>query len=441
LIRGDKVKEKNFLILPGCDDSNRGDQALIWETVELARTAGHIGKYYMLADKNNSIQSQKKDIDNVKPILPHPSEHFNDNANTQYSLLLKLKWAIVAIIDLLVAEPLVHPKLRNIFLPFYSSKIKNQLAFFQNASAAFVKGGGFLHSYGEITDIYKIYFFLYHIRLALSYDIKVYVLPNSFGPFEAPFVSEMIKSVLHKCECVMTREGISKEILNKECGIQAHKYQDIAFYLKKDLSFDVENYLIKHDIPINVKKCVGITMRPYRFEGMSDGKMRYQQYIKALAECTIWLSNNGYFPILIEHVHSTLEHENDLSCVEKVVEEIGDNCEYRVFSDHTLDCEQLKSVYGCLSYLIGTRFHSVIFSLAQSVPCIAITYGGNKGIGIMQDMGLEKYSVSISDVSAEVLIRKFEMLVDEKDEIVEKINYKLIDAEREKLEIIELLRR
>ena len=68
------MKEKRFLILPGCDNSNRGDQALIWETVELARTAGHIGKYYMLADKNNSIQSQKKDIDNVEPILPHPSE-------------------------------------------------------------------------------------------------------------------------------------------------------------------------------------------------------------------------------------------------------------------------------------------------------------------------------------------------------------------------------
>ena len=59
----------------------------------------------------------------------------------------------------------------------------------------------------------------------------------------------------------------------------------------------------------------------------------------------------------------------------------------------------------------------------------------------MQDMGLEKYSVSISDVSGEVLIRKFKMLVNEKDEIVKKINDKLIDAEREKLEIIELLRR
>ena len=45
------MSEQKCLILPGCDDSNCGDQALIWETVELARAAGYIGDYYMLASK------------------------------------------------------------------------------------------------------------------------------------------------------------------------------------------------------------------------------------------------------------------------------------------------------------------------------------------------------------------------------------------------------
>ena len=40
--------EKVYLVLPGCDDTNRGDQALIWETVSLAKEAGFDGRYLCL---------------------------------------------------------------------------------------------------------------------------------------------------------------------------------------------------------------------------------------------------------------------------------------------------------------------------------------------------------------------------------------------------------
>ena len=80
------MSKEKYLILPGCDDSNRGDQALIWETVELARTAGYNGDYYMLANNENCIQSKKKKIGNVEPILIHPSEHFKNNKFYMYLL-------------------------------------------------------------------------------------------------------------------------------------------------------------------------------------------------------------------------------------------------------------------------------------------------------------------------------------------------------------------
>ena len=76
--------KRTFLILPGCDDTNRGDQALIWETVSLAKDAGFQGEYFMIADKEKSRQSVAEGIGNIDYILKHPSTHFKkkNNINT-----------------------------------------------------------------------------------------------------------------------------------------------------------------------------------------------------------------------------------------------------------------------------------------------------------------------------------------------------------------------
>lgn len=65
------MKEKNtYLILPGCDDTNRGDQALIWETFRIAQDAGYVGNYYMVATKECALQSKKIGINRINYILP-----------------------------------------------------------------------------------------------------------------------------------------------------------------------------------------------------------------------------------------------------------------------------------------------------------------------------------------------------------------------------------
>ena len=64
-----------YLILPGCDDTNRGDQALIWETIEIAKAAGFLGHYSMIAKKEKGRQSSAMGISSLAYLLPHPSSH------------------------------------------------------------------------------------------------------------------------------------------------------------------------------------------------------------------------------------------------------------------------------------------------------------------------------------------------------------------------------
>lgn len=43
------MEENTYVIAPVCSDLNRGDQALVWETKELAEAAGYKGKYFCVS--------------------------------------------------------------------------------------------------------------------------------------------------------------------------------------------------------------------------------------------------------------------------------------------------------------------------------------------------------------------------------------------------------
>ena len=54
------------------------------------------------------------------------------------------------------------------------------------------------------------------------------------------------------------------------------------------------------------------------------------------------------------------------------------------------------------------------------MPAIAITYGGNKGNGIMKDMDLSEYAIKIGELTFENLKDKFESLEKEREQVINK---------------------
>ena len=435
------MDEKVYLILPGCDDTNRGDQALIWQTVDIARAAGYQGRYYMLSTEQQCQQSAAEGIDQLDYILRHPSARSSKSDNIHYGLGLKLRWAFSAMLDLLTLPPLTHRWSRALLQPLYSKRIRRSLALVRQADAAFVKGGGFLHAHGGLADTYKIWFFLYHIRLAQSFGTKVYVMPNSFGPFRSPLVKGMIRRTLKKCPVVLSRESTSQQMLQEECRIASDVYADLAFHLAPDADFDPHALLLEKGIDCRGEKCVAITARPYRFPGEADGEAKYEAYQNALVELVIWLSENGYHPVLVEHVACDMAHENDMTCIEQISEKLAGRCRYSIFSDLRLTCRQMKQIYGSFAYTVGTRFHSVIFSLASGVPSIAITYGGNKGDGIMKDLGLERFALPIHSLTGSALIDAFRDLSNQSADARANTARKLSQLHGQQAQIIDRIRK
>src|SRR5699024_12558143 len=95
----------------------------------------------------------------------------------------------------------------------------------------------------------------------------------------------------------------------------------------------------------------------------------------------------------------------------------------------------LLSLYVYIDYVNGIRFHSVIFAFTQCVLCIAISYGGNKGEGIMKDILLLKYEIKIDEINDNNLIQLFNDLIND-NSVQGKISEKLDEYNIQRNELI-----
>ena len=419
-----EVEKQKVLIIPTCTDLNRGDQALVLETKKVIDKKYENPDVYMMST-GETIQCEKLGLGKFEDVLKHPGRYNKkNNSNISYGLMLKIKWGIVAILDLIVSILLLNKVTRKIVYAFLDSETKRSIDLYKQAIACYVKGGGFLHDYsGGIVGWYTMWFQTYHIRLAIAMKKKVYIMPNSYGPFKSKKTSKMLNKILDKCDFISARESISALGETNGLGRNIPLYPDLAFYLDKTDKQTMVKYLKeKYDIDSTKNKYVAITVRPYRFYSYENPEEKYEQYKKSFVQFIDFLKQNKYIPLLVVHTRAENEHENDEHCINEIVEMIENKENIKVIKDDNLNCYDLKAIYGECTYVIGTRFHSVIFSLEQLIPCIAVTYGGNKGDGIMKDMGLSEYAIKIGDLTFEELKNKFTQLVENEESVKTQID-------------------
>lgn len=428
-----------YLIIPPCSDFNRGDQALVWETARFAKDSGFKGDFYFMAEKKEPVsQSIAHGLKPMVPILDHPSKKFRSRDNIKMDWMLMLRWGSVSLLDLTWSLIMLTP-LRFIVTSFLNSEKKNTYNLFKEADAVFVKGGGFIHSYGGVTALYYIYFQLYHIFLAQALGKNVYILPNSFGPFEGWGVKLLVRIAFKKSKLVTAREIRSSKMCMRDLSMDIPTYPDFGFFLPNAEKCDKLDFIRSNNIPFD-RKMVAITARPHRFPHSKNPTQAYKNFVKSMRSFAEWLYSNGYFPVFIEHVYAINNHENDSYCIKDIIKGMKEG-EYVYFADRSLNCNELKRIYSYFDYIVGTRFHSMIFSMSNLVPGIAITYVGNKGEGIMEDMGMNNYYLKIDDVNFDTLKTKFQYLLDTEYVAKDNIRKFLISATEKRQVLIDLFKR
>lgn len=404
----------NAIIVPGVTDLNKGDQALVWESWRLAKDTGLYDEVYILdagdtAEERELLcrQSEDQGFKLLENILKHPrrgqhksGEHIRES---KFELLKQIKNAGL---DFLNTRQLIKickdlPKVKK----YFDDKTYRTIEQFHNAKTVFVKGGGFIHAYGEPTAPYLMWYFLFYVRLAKALQKEVVFLPNSFGPFEGLTVKRQVMSVFNKLDLVYAREKVSarslSELLNKQIPVE----MDLGFFLEKGSQDDAVKVLEAYKLSPD-DKIVGITIRPWRFPGKTNPGELYENYIQSVQNLTNHILALGYKVALCNQSLGPNSHEDDRNAIRDLLARV--NHPNLIWINENLTCSTLKALYSNFYFFVGTRFHSIIFSLTSLVPSIAIGYGGNKAKGIMGDFNLDKYVVQIHDVKPNQLIEMFD---------------------------------
>lgn len=413
--------KKKVIIIPGNTDLNRGDQALVWETIRLVEDVfgkenvecklmtSHGTSDYQLQNG----QTEKLGYKFIDTILKHPGRKTlkKSEDSKAYTGGTLIQWGWQALMDYMKSRPLLSSCsiIRCIGECFLTQSQKQSIEDIKSADAVFVKGGGFIHSYGAKTDPYFLYFLTFHIRLAEAYGKRTIVLPNSIGPLKNRIARKIALKALNYTTLLTTREKISKQFL-ESLNVCNTYFPDLGFYLNPS-ERDMSEYLSAHGVPVSQKK-VMITLRPYRFLGKRNPQELFRNYIHSF-ECLVsHLVKKGYHITFMAHTLGPSSHEDDRLAIREVVDALP--MELRAHTscieDFDLTCKEVEKVYSYYDYMVGTRFHSVIFALNVDVPSIAIAYGGNKGKGIMNVLGNDDYSIDMDKINESLLISVFEKL-------------------------------
>ncbi|HEX6462483.1 MAG TPA: polysaccharide pyruvyl transferase family protein [Candidatus Saccharimonadales bacterium] len=292
-------------------------------------------------------------------------------------------------------------KAANFMLPLLPRSLRRIFGALLSADLVVAMGGGYLNGDRSMMANVCVFFMLAPLKLAKRFGACAVCAPQSMGPFATRFQRLVVAHTLEQIDLLLTRERKTDKLLAAVSKkIQLTPAVDSGFLFHSAKTADLRQKL--HITPGQL--VVGITVRRWL-----DAK-RQQHYEAAIAHTVDYLvEQHQAAVVIIPQVTSNLGGDDDRVTARHVYAHIRHTKQVHILTDD-YSHHAIKTLYNALDMIIGTRFHSVIFSLTSLVPALAIEYE-HKTSGIMHDLGLDDWVVKIEEASAEILQPKVDKLV------------------------------
>lgn len=215
---------------------------------------------------------------------------------------------------------------------------------------------------GDAWNKYEIEYYLYRIECAKYFGIKVYLMPQSFGPFKT-FDKSLLKRTKRALEYVSTiyaREQQGYDLLMDNFNLKNVKMSyDLVLNNKTvDLNSVYKNVPMLCDIDVK-SNSIAIIPNAQNSKVCSE-KVLLEAY-KSLIDKFIAYSKNVYI----------LRHSNmDIDICEKIFKMSNNNNVFLI--EQELSCVEFSNIVEKFDFVVASRFHSVVHSYKNAVPCLTI---------------------------------------------------------------------
>lgn len=380
---------KNIVISHVYSSANKGDAALVSVLIDDLKQA--------FPNAAITILTLEPSQSGVFEGAAEKASFMHHALNRHKNPLAKLGYALYMMTATLASAFLFRYFGERFYLPEYLREVMN---IYQRADLIVPVGGGYIRSRKGWLNRWNIPLVLHPLLVGSILGKPTVLYSQSVGPFQNRFEEFLVGFVLRRMSLILLREDISVQLLASLGVIKnVTRAIDSGFLLRSDKKIALRK---QYAIPVK-KLLIGVTVRSW-LEG--EAQAAYEKAVaRALDTC---VAQDNARIIFIPQV--TAAKGDDDRVVSWRVRQLMKHAKAATVIDDELDHHQIKAVYDGLDILLGTRFHSVIFSLTSYVPVVAIEYE-HKTSGIMRDLLLEEWVVKIEDVTAQGLVDMLQKII------------------------------
>lgn len=275
------------------------------------------------------------------------------------------------------------------------------------------------HHLTDILGYRNFYNLAINFLIPLFENKEIFLMPQSIGPVNNLKMKNITKYILNHTKQIAYRDNSSRKFLD-ELNLKT-KYEyvpDIVFSLPK----------FKESIKNNE---IGIAL--YCSYVGEKKHVLMPWVIENLIEVINEYTRKGFKISIISM------DPNDIEVGKKIVKECNNsNNVVKLESPETENILDIIKLFSNKELVLAYKTHSVIFSLINLTPVIAIAYHP-KSIEFMESVNLKKYSVEDKNASKNKLCELIESALNNREEIIKKekegveVNNEIIDGYLKKI--------
>lgn len=222
-----------------------------------------------------------------------------------------------------------------------------------------ISGGGSLLQ--DVTSPSSLLYYLGVISLARAFKKKIFFYAQGFGPVNRPWARWLVRRVAQKVDFITLRDEESAEDL-RSLGI---RQPPVIVTADPVLGLDLSS--VDKDTGVAVLRRTGADLdRP--LVGLALRRWKSEEiYLPAVAGLADRLLEEGALPVFIP-----FHQPDDLDTAKQAIRLM--RRPGAVLLDRPLTVEEMLSVTGFLSLMVGMRLHSLIMAAVCGRPVVGISY-------------------------------------------------------------------